>query len=67
MAGETIKVKHSVHYKAMTESDNKFYSAGGKAPARVLFCEFFDNSIEALRRARGEAASRCAETKRVPR
>ena len=47
-AGETIPVRHMVHYKAMTESDSKFVSLDGKRPARILFCEFFDNSIAAL-------------------
>ena len=34
----------------ITDADSKFHSEGGKKPARLLFCEYFDNSIEALRR-----------------
>ena len=52
--GEVHKVRAPVHHKAMTESDSKFHAAGGILPARLLFCEFFDNSIEALRRERFE-------------
>ena len=30
--GEILEVRHTVHYKAMTESDNKFHSAGETRP-----------------------------------
>lgn len=37
----------------MTNSEVHFHESGGKKPARLLFCEFIDNSIEALRRQGG--------------
>ena len=46
----SIKVKHQPHHNVMTESAAHFHDSGGKKPARLLFCEFIDNSIEALRR-----------------
>ena len=46
----SVKVKHQPHHKVMTDSQVKFHDAGGKKSARLLFCEFIDNSIEAYRR-----------------
>ena len=46
-----IKVHHQPHHNVMTESSVHFHDEGGKKPARLLFCEFIDNSLEALRRA----------------
>jgi len=48
-ANINIKVRHITHYNVMTETKT-FQAAGGKEPARILFCEFIDNSIEAMRR-----------------
>eukprot|EP00900_Chrysochromulina_parva_P020407 jgi/Chrpa1/29/Chrysochromulina_OHIO_Genome00000072-RA len=48
-ANLNIKVRHITHYNVMTETKT-FQAAGGKEPARILFCEFIDNSIEAMRR-----------------
>ena len=45
-----VRNRHVTHYKAMTDTASRFHSSDGKKPARLLFCEFFDNSIEALRR-----------------
>ena len=49
MANINIKVRHITHHNVMTETKT-FQAAGGKEPARLLFCEFIDNSIEAMRR-----------------
>ena len=48
-ANINIKVRHITHHNVMTETKT-FQAAGGKEPARLLFCEFIDNSIEAMRR-----------------
>ena len=50
-----ISVKHMPHHKVMTNSEAHFTNEHGKRPARLLFCEFIDNSIEAFCRARGGA------------
>ena len=53
-------VKITPHSNVMTDSARNFHSAGGKSPERLLFCEFIDNSIEALvrrREAEGPPAS----------
>ena len=53
----SVKVRHQPHHNVMTESAVHFHDAGGKKPARLLFCEFIDNSIEALRRQNGGQGS----------
>ena len=46
----SVQVKFQPHHNVMTDSQVHFHDAGGKKPARLLFCEFIDNSIEAFRR-----------------
>ena len=50
-----MSVKHMPHHKVMTNSEAHFTNEHGKRPARLLFCEFIDNSIEAFCRAAGGA------------
>ena len=50
VANPKVRVHHKPHHNVMTDSSVHFHDAGGKKPARLLFCEFIDNSLEALRR-----------------
>lgn len=50
-------IVHQPHHKVMTGSESYHTEEGGKVPSRLLFCEFFDNSIEALRRARANGTT----------
>jgi hypothetical protein len=59
------EILHQPHHRVMTGSESYHTEEGGKIPSRLLFCEFFDNSIEALRRAKD--AKRPAAGTEMPR
>ena len=52
-----IQVRHMPHHKVVTNAQVHFTEAGGKKPVRLLFCEFIDNAIEAMRRMRDQGTA----------
>lgn len=47
-----VKTIHArAHHGVMTEMESRYSSEDSRKPARLLACEFFDNSISALCRS----------------
>eukprot|EP00965_Chrysotila_dentata_P239783 6203310-Pleurochrysis_carterae.AAC.1 len=44
------QIQTAAHYNVVTRQSESFIAEGEKQPARLLFCEFIDNSISALLR-----------------